>query len=65
MKEQEWEVVQRVKTPQEIREEYENIARAREELTNPASQFHMTVNATDLFDRYLYEHEPVYDEYKY
>ena len=54
-------MVQRVKTSQEIREEYENIARAREELTNPA-QFHMTVNATDLFDRYLYEHEPVYDE---
>ena len=64
--EQEWEVVTRVKTPQEIREEYESIARAREErrlqqLTNPSSQLQMTVNATDLFDRYLYQ--PEFDEY--
>ena len=70
LKEQEWEVVARVKTPQEIREEYENIARAREErrlqqLTNPTSQFQMTVNATDLFDRYLNicMNEPAHEEY--
>ena len=66
LREQEWEIVQRVKTPQEIREEYENLARAREErrlqqLTNPTSNVTMTVNATDLFDRYLYDEE--YDEY--
>jgi len=64
--EQAWEVVSRVKTPQEIREEYESIAQARAErrrqqLTNPTSSVSMTVNATDLFDRYLYE--PEYDEY--
>ena len=64
--EQSWEVVARVKTPQEIREEYEGIARAREErrlqqLTNPTSELQMTVNATDLFDRYLYD--PAYDDY--
>ena len=83
MAEQAWEVVARVRTPQEIREEYEAIARAREErrlqqMTNPSSEVSMTVreticvnipssvsllqvNATDLFDRYLYE--PEYDEY--
>jgi len=66
LKEQEWELVQRVKTPQEIREEYEAIRRAREErrlqqLTNPSLTCSMTVNATDIFDRYLYE--PEYDDY--
>ena len=58
--------MQRVKTPQEIREEYEAIRRAREErrlqqLTNPSLTCSMTVNATDIFDRYLYE--PEYDDY--
>ena len=46
--EQAWEVVTRVKTPQEIREEYESIAQARAErrrqqLTNPTSSVSMTV----------------------
>lgn len=46
--EQAWEVVSRVKTPQEIREEYESIAQARAErrrqqLTNPTSSVSMTV----------------------
>ena len=46
--EQAWEVVARVKTPQEIREEYESIAQARAErrrqqLTNPTSSVSMTV----------------------
>lgn len=61
-----WEMVARTKTPQEIREEYEELARAREErrlrqLTNPTSRIEATINATDLFDRYLYDE--VYDEY--
>ena len=46
--EQAWEVVSRVKTPQEIREEYKSIAEAREErrlqqITNPTSSISMTV----------------------
>ena len=59
LKEQGWEVVQRTRTPQEIRAEYESLAKLREERrlqqrTNPTSKLTMTVNATDLFDRYLY-----------
>jgi len=65
LEEQGWEVVQRTKTPQEIREEYEALARLREERrlqqkTNPTSKLEMTINATDLFDRYLYDSE--YDD---
>jgi len=65
LEEQGWEVVQRTKTPQEIREEYEALARVREERrlqqkTNPTSKLEMTINATDLFDRYLYGSE--YDD---
>ena len=65
LEEQGWEVVQRTKTPQEIREEYEALARVREERrlqqkTNPTSRLEMSVNATDLFDRYLYDSE--YDD---
>uniref|UniRef100_A0A6A7FM57 DnaJ-like protein subfamily C member 11 n=2 Tax=Hirondellea gigas TaxID=1518452 RepID=A0A6A7FM57_9CRUS len=49
-----WEVVHRTKTPQEIREEYERLAREREERrlqarTNPKSSVSMTINATELF----------------
>lgn len=52
-----WEVVQRTKTPHEIREEYERLARDREERrlqqrTNPKSSVTMTINATDLFSVY-------------
>lgn len=55
-----WEIVQRTKTPQEIREEYERLAKARAERrlqqrTNPTSKLQMTINATDLFERYLYD----------
>jgi len=65
LKEQGWEVVQRTRTPQEIRAEYESLAKLREERrlqqrTNPTSKLTMTVNATDLFDRYLYSSE--YDD---
>jgi len=65
LQEQGWAVVQRTKTPREIREEYEALARVREERrlqqrTSPTSRFMMTVNATDLFDRYLYD--STYDE---
>jgi len=60
-----WAVVPRTKTPREIREEYENLARVREERrlqqrTNPVSRFELKVDATDLFDRYLYDAE--YDD---
>merc|ERR1719481_213317 len=65
LEEQGWQVVQRTKTPQEIREEYEALAKAREERrlqqkTNPTSRLEMSINATDLFDRYLYDSE--YDD---
>merc|ERR1719309_251078 len=65
LREQGWEIVQRTKTPREIREEYEALARVREERrlqqkTNPTSKLEMTINATDLFDRYLYDSE--YDD---
>lgn len=58
-----WEVVQRTKTPNEIREEYERLARDREERrlqqrTNPKSSVTMTVNATDLFN--IYDEESPY-----
>ncbi|XP_042863914.1 dnaJ homolog subfamily C member 11-like isoform X1 [Penaeus japonicus] len=58
-----WEVVQRTKTPNEIREEYERLARDREERrlqqrTNPKSSVSMTVNATDLFN--IYDEESPY-----
>lgn len=49
-----WEVVHRTKTPQEIREEYERLAREREEgrlqqRTNPKSSASITINATEIF----------------
>lgn len=52
-----WEIVERTKTPQEIREEYEHLAKEAEErklmqLTNPTTSIIMNINATDLFDRY-------------
>ncbi|KAK4326997.1 hypothetical protein Pmani_002515 [Petrolisthes manimaculis] len=56
-----WEVVQRTKTPHEIREEYERLAREREDRrlqqrTNPKSSVNITVNATDLFS--IYDDDP-------
>lgn len=52
-----WEIVQRTKTPQEIREEYERLAREREERrlqqsTNPKGNITVNINASDLFSKY-------------
>ncbi|XP_069013767.1 dnaJ homolog subfamily C member 11-like [Embiotoca jacksoni] len=52
-----WEVVERKRTPAEIREEYEKLQREREERrlqqrTNPKGTISVGVDATDLFDRY-------------
>jgi len=60
LQEQGWEIVQRTRTPQEIREEYDRLAKKRAEgrlqqRTNPTSRLQMTINATDLFERYLYD----------
>ncbi|XP_067005010.1 dnaJ homolog subfamily C member 11 isoform X3 [Anabrus simplex] len=60
-----WEIVQRTKTPQEIREEYENLARERAERrlqqrTNPKGNVTVNINATDIFSRY--EDEFDFDE---
>lgn len=55
-----WAVVQRTMTPQEIREEYERLAREQEQRqlylqTRPKGLVKVRVNATDLFDSYPYE----------
>ncbi|XP_032405455.1 dnaJ homolog subfamily C member 11-like [Xiphophorus hellerii] len=52
-----WEVVERKRTPAEIREEYERLQREKEERrlqqrTNPKGTISVGVDATDLFDRY-------------
>ncbi|KAH9376926.1 hypothetical protein HPB48_002759 [Haemaphysalis longicornis] len=52
-----WQVVQRTKTPQEIREEYERLAREQEERrlqqrTNPKGTISVGVDASDLFEAY-------------
>ncbi|KAM4612601.1 dnaJ homolog subfamily C member 11-like [Polymixia lowei] len=52
-----WEVVERKRTPAEIREEYERLQREREDRrlqqrTNPKGTISVGVDATDLFDRY-------------
>ncbi|KAK2914840.1 dnaJ homolog subfamily C member 11 isoform X2 [Channa argus] len=52
-----WEVVEKKRTPAEIREEYERLQREREERrlhqrTNPKGTISVGVDATDLFDRY-------------
>lgn len=57
-----WEIVERTKTPQEIREEYEYLAKEAEErkllrLTNPTTSITMNINATDLFNRYDKDYE--------
>lgn len=59
-----WEIMHRTKTPAEIREEYEQLAREREERrlqqrTNPKGNITININATDLFNAYGDE----YDEY--
>ncbi|XP_017764560.1 PREDICTED: dnaJ homolog subfamily C member 11 isoform X2 [Eufriesea mexicana] len=57
-----WEIVERTKTPQEIREEYEYLAKEAEErkllrLTNPTTSVTMKINATDLFNKYDKDYE--------
>jgi len=52
-----WEIVQRTKTPQEIREEYERLAQEREERrlnqrTNPKGSMSVGIDATELFSPY-------------
>ncbi|XP_013866378.1 dnaJ homolog subfamily C member 11a [Austrofundulus limnaeus] len=52
-----WEVVERRRSPAEIREEYERLQREREEerlqqRTNPKGMISVGIDATDLFDRY-------------
>ncbi|CAG5982888.1 unnamed protein product [Menidia menidia] len=52
-----WEVVERKRTPAEIREEYERLQREREERrlqqrTNPKGTISVGVDATELFDSY-------------
>lgn len=57
-----WEIVQREKTPAELREEYERLRREREERrlqqkTNPRGNIIVHVNATDLFNKYVDDFE--------
>ena len=52
-----WEIVHRQKTPSEIREEYERLARERDERrlqqrTNPKGNITINVNATEIFNPY-------------
>uniref|UniRef100_A0A4W6DL60 DnaJ homolog subfamily C member 11 n=1 Tax=Lates calcarifer TaxID=8187 RepID=A0A4W6DL60_LATCA len=59
-----WEVVERKRTPAEIREEYERLQREREERrlqqrTNPKGTISVGIDATDLFDRYEEDYEEV------
>uniref|UniRef100_A0A673CDA9 DnaJ homolog subfamily C member 11 n=1 Tax=Sphaeramia orbicularis TaxID=375764 RepID=A0A673CDA9_9TELE len=57
-----WEVVERKRTPAEIREEYERLQKEREERrlqqrTNPKGTISVGIDATDLFDRYEEDYE--------
>uniref|UniRef100_A0A8D3BWP4 DnaJ homolog subfamily C member 11 n=1 Tax=Scophthalmus maximus TaxID=52904 RepID=A0A8D3BWP4_SCOMX len=57
-----WEVVERKRTPAEIREEYERLQTEREERrlqqrTNPKGTISVGIDATDLFDRYEEDYE--------
>ncbi|KAG7472209.1 hypothetical protein MATL_G00106520 [Megalops atlanticus] len=57
-----WEVVERKRTPAEIREEFERLQREREERrlqqrTNPKGTISVGVDATDLFDHYEEDYE--------
>uniref|UniRef100_A0A672JFA2 DnaJ homolog subfamily C member 11 n=1 Tax=Salarias fasciatus TaxID=181472 RepID=A0A672JFA2_SALFA len=59
-----WEVVERKRTPAEIREEYERLQAEREERrlqqrTNPKGTISVGIDATDLFDRYDEDYEDV------
>lgn len=57
-----WEVVERKRTPAEIREEYERLQKEREERrlqqrTNPKGMISVGIDATDLFDHYEEDYE--------
>uniref|UniRef100_A0AAR2IMS9 DnaJ homolog subfamily C member 11 n=1 Tax=Pygocentrus nattereri TaxID=42514 RepID=A0AAR2IMS9_PYGNA len=59
-----WEVVERKRTPAEIREEFERLQREREERrlqqrTNPKGTISVGVDATDLFDHYEEDYEEI------
>ncbi|XP_041130157.1 dnaJ homolog subfamily C member 11 [Polyodon spathula] len=59
-----WEVVERKRTPVEIREEFERLQRERDERrlqhrTNPKGTISVGVDATDLFDRYDEDYEEI------
>uniref|UniRef100_A0A0K8TCV3 DnaJ subfamily C member 11 n=2 Tax=Lygus hesperus TaxID=30085 RepID=A0A0K8TCV3_LYGHE len=61
-----WEIIQRTKTPAEIREEYERLARQREERrlqqrTNPKGSVTVNVNAVDLFNPYMDDYDDEFD----
>lgn len=61
-----WEIVQRTKTPAEIRAEYEQLAEERAErqkrqATNPSGNVTIAINATDLFNPY--DEALIEDEY--
>jgi DnaJ family protein C protein 11 len=52
-----WALMEKKKSPQEIREEYERLVREKEERllqqrTNPKGTISVQINATDLFDHY-------------
>lgn len=52
-----WEIVQRTKTPSEIRAEYEQLAeeraeRRKQQRTNPHGSITVNINATDFFNPY-------------
>ncbi|VVC41633.1 DnaJ-like protein C11, C-terminal,DnaJ domain [Cinara cedri] len=65
-----WEIVHRTKTPQEIREEYEALARDREERmlrlrTNARGVFTAQIDATDIFEPNQYLDYDEDDSYIY
>lgn len=62
-----WEIVQRTKTPNEIREEYERLERERQERrlqqrANPRGNITIGINATDLFETYDFDDGEDYDD---
>lgn len=57
-----WELVSRQRTPLEIREEYEELARQKEERrlqqkTNPRGQISIGINATEILNPFVDEFE--------
>ncbi|CAG2105090.1 unnamed protein product, partial [Medioppia subpectinata] len=60
-----WVLMEKKRSPQEIREEYERLIREREDRllqqrTNPKGNISVQINATDLFDHYNDDWEGVY-----